>query len=206
MTTSQILLNLFFAVLGAVLGAFVSVIVAIKYSKYELKRFRESDRIELRRQLVKEFQSNIKGLEKMRGQLSSKPNIIIPDYRMDTESIAHILFHGRKLFDDEKWFDKFNHYRYQLCHINAQVDYLNEMTNLYDACQGPISATGSMGQQRYSSLVAHLEIIENEISKLIADYENNFQCNRQASVFSRIFLCKLPFLKFYRKWFWGRKP
>jgi hypothetical protein len=166
MTLCQFLLNLFFAVLSA----FISVVAAIWYSKRELKKFREADKRELRRKLVKAFQFNIKGLEQMYGQLTSKPQII-PDYRLDTESISHILFHGRDLFGDEKWFDRFNWQRYQLSHINAKVDFLNEITNLSGISLDSISAQGGVGQQRYISLVRHLQISKREILEMISDYE-----------------------------------
>src|ERR1035437_217489 len=151
MTCLQFLLNIFFAALSGFLG----VVMGVKHSKYEYARLRIIEKQELRRKLIKAFISNVAGINKMHGQLTSKPQIV-PDYRLDTESISHILFHGRDLFDDEKWFDDFNWQRLQLAHINAQVDFLNDITNLSDISLDSISSRGGVGQQRYISLVGHL--------------------------------------------------
>jgi hypothetical protein len=108
----------------------------------------------------------------MEGELTS-PRRMIPDYRLDTESVAHVLFHGRDLFDDEKWFDDFNWQRFQLVHINAKVDFLNDLTNLSGIASGSIFAKDGLGQQRYASLVGHLKITQKEISDLISTYEQS---------------------------------
>ena len=165
MTSSQFLLNLFFAVLSA----FLSVVVAIWYSKRELEKFRQTDKQELRRKLIKALQFNVDRLKQMEGELTSSQQRI-PDYRLDTESVAHVLFHGRDLFDDEKWFDDFNWQRFQLVHINAKVDFLNDLTNLSGISPGSIFAQGGVGQHRYASLVGHLKTTQKEIAALIAAY------------------------------------
>jgi hypothetical protein len=169
MTLFQILLNLLFAALSAFLG----VLMGIWYSKKDFKTTRAAEKIELRHKLLLAFRFNIKGLEQMEKQLTPQQGgrYVIPDYRLDTESISHILFHGRELFDDESWFEKFNWQRYQLTHINAKVDFLNEITNLSDFSLDSISAQGEVGQQRYNSLLRHLKISQKEIVDLISDYE-----------------------------------
>jgi hypothetical protein len=62
-------------------------------------------------------------------QQLTQPNTNIPDFRFDTESVTYILFHGRELFDDESWFERFDWQRYQLVHLNAKVDFLNDAIN-----------------------------------------------------------------------------
>ena len=95
----------------------------------------------------------------------------IPDYRLDTESVAHILFHGEDVFDDPKWFKEFNWQRFQLGHINSKVDLVNDITNLSGIASGPIFATGGLGHQRYVSLVQQVKRAQIEISELIQKYE-----------------------------------
>lgn len=169
MTLEQFLLNLFFAALSAFLG----VQMGVWYAKHDHANIQASEKQELRRKLIKAFQFNLKRLKQMSDQLTSKQIDIIniPDYCLDTESVSHILFHGRNLFDDETWFDKFNWQRFQLVHINEQVDFLNNITNLSSISLGSISSQDGVGQQRYDSLVGHLMTTQKEISALISDYE-----------------------------------
>jgi hypothetical protein len=166
MTISQFALNLFLNVVGSLIG----VVVGVWYSRYELSKLRESEKKELRVRLIEAFKSNINGVQQMIGQLTSQPPCI-PDYRLDTESIAHILFHGRDLFEDENWFRQFNHQRYQLGHINAKVDFLNDITNLSGITPDSIFVAGGVAQQRYLTVIGHLQTTHREISGLIADYE-----------------------------------
>ena len=166
MTTVQLILNLSLNIIGSLIG----VVVAVWYSKREIRAFRIVDKKELRRKLIKAFRFNVDRLKQMEGQLTS-PQQIIPDHRLDTESVAHILFHGRDLFDDESWFDRFNWQRFQLVHINAKVDFLNDFTNLSGISLDFISSQGGVGQQRYDNLVGHLKISQKNISELILDYE-----------------------------------
>jgi hypothetical protein len=144
--------------------------LGVCYERRELVRIRLAEKIELRRKLIKAFRFNVAGLKKMHGLLTSQPPII-PDYRLDTESVSHILFHGRNLFDDEGWFDKFNWQRFQLVHINAQVDFLNEIHNLSDISPRSIFPQGGLFHRRYASLVKNLQIIQEEILQTIAEYE-----------------------------------
>ena len=166
MTICEILLNLFFAALSAFLG----VVIGVWYSKGELAKVRATEKQELRRKLIKAFLFNVERLKQMHAQLVSPPQEI-PDYRLDTESVAHVLFHGRDLFDDEAWFDRFNWQRFQLVHINAKVDFLNEITNLSDISSGSIFERGELGQRRFASLVNHLRVTQKEILQMISDYE-----------------------------------
>lgn len=166
MSICEILLNLFFAALSAFLG----VVIGVWYSRGELAKARAAEKIELRRKLIKAFQFNVERLKQMHGQLTSRQQVI-PDYRLDTESVSHVLFHGRDLFDDEAWFDRFNWQRFQLVHINAKVDFLNEITNLSDISSGSIFSEGALGQRRFVSLVGHLQVTQKEILQMISDYE-----------------------------------
>lgn len=167
MTFSQFLLNLFFAALSAFLG----VVMGIWYSKRQFADLRITEKKELRHKLIKAFRFNLDRIKQMEGQLTSQQRQEIPDYRLDTESVAHILFHGRELFHDESWFDRFNWQRFQLVHINAKVDFLNDLTNLSGISSGSIFAQGGVGHSRYVSLVGHLKTSKKEISDMIADYE-----------------------------------
>jgi len=166
MTTAQLLLNLSLNIIGSLIG----VVVAVWYSKREIRTFRMADKKELRRKLIKAFRFNLDRLKQMEGQLTEK-RPAIPDYRLDTESVAHILFHGRDLFDNESWFDRFNWQRFQLVHINAKVDFLNEITNLSGIASDSIFSQGGVGHGRYVSLVGHLKVSQKEISEMISDYE-----------------------------------
>jgi hypothetical protein len=125
MELSQFILNLF----SAALSAFLGVIIGLWYSERKSVKLIASEKQGLRRKLIKAFRFNIERLKQMHGQLTSQDRIV-PDYRLDTESVSHVLFHGRDLFDDDAWFDKFNWQRFQLAHINAKVDFLNDITNL----------------------------------------------------------------------------
>jgi hypothetical protein len=167
MTLSQFLLNLFFAALSAFLG----VVMGVWYSKRQFVGLKNAEKKELRRKLIKAFRFNLDRLKQMEGQLTSKQRQEIPDYRLDTESVAHVLFHGRDLFGDESWFDRFNWQRFQLVHINAKVDFLNDLTNLSGIVSDSIFAQGGVGHSRYVSLVGHLRTSQKEISDMIADYE-----------------------------------
>lgn len=116
MDKEQLLLNTFFAFLSALMG----VILGVLYNNRRLRLFRVSETQELRRKLIKAFRFNIDRLKQMSGQLASQPPTI-PDFRLDTESVAHILFHGRDLFANEQWFDRFGWQWYQLGAIRFYV-------------------------------------------------------------------------------------
>jgi hypothetical protein len=162
MTTIEICWNLLFAAISAVFG----VVVAVLYSNHELAKLKVSEKKELRRKLIKAFRFNIERLDQMEKQLVTPPRPEIPDYRLDTESVAHILFNGRDLFDGESWFDRFNWQRFQLVHINAKVDFLNDIINL-----SGIAWNAELSRARYSSLVGHLKVSKKEISNLIQEFE-----------------------------------
>ena len=160
----QILLNTFFAFLSAVMG----VMIGVWYSKREFALARITQKQQLKLDLIKAFKFNIDRLNQMSGQLA-KSNI--PDYHLDTESVAHVLFNGRQLFDDPKWFDKFNWERFQLVHINAKIDFLNDLTNLSGISQGSIFVQGGVGHSRVASLIARLPSLVSDIQKLLTEFE-----------------------------------
>ena len=164
----QILLNVFFAFVSAVMG----VLIGNWYTKRQLVALRVSEKQQLRHKLIEAFQFNIARLNQMSEYLSSNSQII-PDFRLDTESVSHILFHGRELFDNEEWFDKFNWQRYQLTHINAKLDYLNDVINLAipDESEGRTVYSATVANQRMASLASHLPSLAADIEKLILEFE-----------------------------------
>lgn len=164
MDCEQILLNTLFAFLSA----FIGTLMGVYWAKCQFHKQNIFDRQQLRSDLIKSFRFNVDRLNQMSGQLSK---VIIPDYRLDTESLTHILFHGRELFDNPKWFDRFNWERYQLVHVNAKIDFLNDITNLSGFTQGSIFSAGSIGHSRITSLTARLPTLVADIEKLIAEYE-----------------------------------
>jgi hypothetical protein len=164
----QILLNVFFAFLSALMG----VLIGNWYTKRQLAKFRISEKQQLRHKLVDAFRFNIARLNQMSEYLSSNSQII-PDFRLDTESVSHILFHGRELFDDQKWFTRFNWERYQLTHINAKLDYLNDVINLAipDENEGHTICSATVANQRMASLISRLPSLVVDIEKLILEFE-----------------------------------
>jgi hypothetical protein len=162
MTLSQFLLNLFFAGLSAFLG----VLLGVWWAKREWARDRESQRRLLRANLVKAFRFNLERLEQCLDYLQKDPPII-PNFRLDTATVIHILFTGRGLFADESMFDRFSWQRYQLEHINAKLDYLHSYLPSAVETQ---DQTG-LAQSAYDGLLQHLRVTRKDITALIADYE-----------------------------------
>lgn len=96
MDTVSFLLNIFFAFISAVMG----VVLGNWWTSKQFTKQRLAETQQLRSQLIQAFRFNIIRLNQMSGQLTSNPPIV-PDYRLDTESVAHILFHGRDLFSNQ---------------------------------------------------------------------------------------------------------
>ena len=164
----QILLNTFFAFLSAIAG----VLIGNWWTGKQLSKLRLIETEQLCSQLIQAFRFNIIRLNQMSGQLTSNPPIV-PDYRLDTEGVSHILFHGRDLFVNQDWFTRFNWQRYQLVHINAKVDFLNDVLNV-NPTGGNVGHTvglATVANQRFSSLAARLPTLVSDIEKLIAEYE-----------------------------------
>lgn len=59
----------------------------------------------------------------------------------------------------------------RLVHINAKVDFLNDLTNLSEISSGSIFVQGGVGHSRYVSLLNHLRVTQEEIAQLIGEYE-----------------------------------
>jgi hypothetical protein len=160
MTTAQFLLNLLLNIIGSLIG----VVVGVWWAKVQWRKDREAQTKVLRANLVKAFRLTLGGIQQALDFLQqSSP--IIPNYRLDTATIGHILYSGRSLFSDEALFDRFNWQRYQLDHINAKLDYMHVYLTSNASNQADLT------RHEFASLVVHLKTTHKEISELLADYE-----------------------------------
>lgn len=153
----------------ATISALIGVIIGIGWAKRKWRLELEADRQALKQNIVKAFRSNLGGIDQCIKFLTGTPQII-PNYRLDSLTVSHLLLSGRGLFHDQGLFDRFNWQRYQLDHINAKLDYLHLYLAL-TASGG--AADAGMVQQHYSSLVSHLQITKKEISELLEAHEGN---------------------------------
>lgn len=161
MTVSQFLLNLFFAGLSAFLG----VLLGVWWAKRQWAKDRESQSRLLRANLVKAFRLNLERIQQSLEYLQQTPPVI-PNFRLDTATVIHILFAGRGLFTDEALFDRFSWQRYQLEHINAKLDYLHAYL------PNAQNQTG-LAKSAYDSLVQHLQVTQKDVNELLVDYEKS---------------------------------
>jgi hypothetical protein len=120
MTTLQLLLNLLLNIIGSLIG----VVVGVWWAKVEWQKDRDAQSRILRGNLVKAFRFNLDRIQQCLDYLQ-KPQPEIPNFRLDIATVVHILFTGRGLFNDESLFDRFSWQRYQLEHINAELDYMH---------------------------------------------------------------------------------
>jgi hypothetical protein len=155
----EIIGDTFFALLGALAG----VVIGVWFNERKADEAQWKEKQRLKAKLIDSFRFNLGEIKKMNAMLQGQP-ITVPDFRLDSESVGHILFHGQDLFE-EAWFRKFDWERYQLMHINAKVDFLNAIVNL-----GGQSVPPEVIQQRYGSLVASLGIVSTSITKLLEEY------------------------------------
>jgi hypothetical protein len=162
MTVPIFLWSLFLNVLGSLIGLGAGVLL----TKRQWKRERVEQTKALRVHLIKAFRSVLSGIEQGLGFLQSKPPTI-PNYRLDTVTIGHILLNGRDLFPTDKMFDDFNWQRYQLEHINTKLDYLH----LYFSTSG--GRPTMVAVHEFDSLVAHLKTTQREISEMLSSYESS---------------------------------
>ena len=162
MTAPQLILNLFFAGLSACLG----LLLGVWWAKRQLARDRQRQLESLRANLIKAFRFNLARIDQCLDYLQKKPPVI-PNFRLDTETVIYILFSGRGLFPDESLFDRFSWQRYQLEHINARLDYLHAYL---PSTVGTPEQKG-LANSAYESLVQHLRVTRRDISELIEDYE-----------------------------------
>ena len=151
----------------ATISALIGVLIGIGWTNRKWKLELEADRQALKQNIVKAFRSNLGGIDQAIKFLTGTPQII-PNYRLDSLTISHLLLSGRDLFHDQALFDHFNWQRYQLDHINAKLDYLHIHLAL-TASTGGID-TG-LAHREYSSLVSHLQTTKSEISQLLAAHE-----------------------------------
>ena len=151
----------------AAVSALIGVVSGIRWADRQWRLKVEADRQALKQNIVKAFRSNLGGIEQAIKFLTSTPQII-PNYRLDSLTVSHLLLSGRDLFHDQDLFDHFNWQRYQLDHINAKLDYLHLHLAL-TASTGGIDI--ELAHREYSSLVSHLRITQTEISALLAAHE-----------------------------------
>jgi|GEM_PF-3302142 len=168
MNSVQLFLNVFFALFSAIAG----VIIGNWYVRTEAEITLTNEKRRLRKELVKAFRFNIDRLNQMKGQLTG-PSCEIPDYALETQSVAHILFHGRKLFNNEEWFEKFNWYRYQFLHIDMKVQFLNDVVNLGTPATTFLKRSNpiTVNEYRYHSLVKRLPELIIEIENLLLRFQ-----------------------------------
>src|SRR6267143_485063 len=151
----------------AAISALIGVIIGIGWAKRKWRLELEAGRRALKQNIVSAFRSNLGGIEQAIKFLTGTPQRI-PNYRLDSLTVSHLLLSGRELFHDQALFDHFNWQRYQLDHINAQMDYLH----IYLALTASTGGTDTgITQRHYSSLVSHLEITNKEISELLEAHE-----------------------------------
>lgn len=151
----------------ATISALIGVIIGIGWAKRQWRREREADRQALKQNIVKAFRLSLGGIDQCIKFLTSAPPII-PNYRLDSLTVSHLLLSGRGLFHNQELFDQFNWQRYQLDHINAKLDYLHIYLAL-TASTGSVDTR--MAQSEYNSLVSHLHITKKEISALLEAHE-----------------------------------
>lgn len=147
-----------------VIGSLLGLVVGVLWSEWKWKRDRAEQSRLLRRNLIKAFKFALGGIGQCLDYLQ-KPQPIIPNFRLDTSTVGHILFTGRDLFQDEAMFDRFNWQRYQLEHINAKLDYIHIYITSTD------DSHMELVRHEFDSLVGHLKISQTEISQMISDYE-----------------------------------
>ena len=148
----------------ALFSALTGVIIGVLWAEWKWKRQYTKENIRLRANLVQAFRFNLDRLTQSIGYMKN-PQRVVPNFRLDTPIVNHLLFGGRKLFDDPNLFERFNWQRYQLEHINAKLDYLHTML-----AQDP-SLSSNVSQCEYSSVLRHMENTQQEVSDLLSEYE-----------------------------------
>lgn len=151
-------INMFFSALGALLGVVGGVIFQEKREADILA----SKRRNLRRKIIEVFQFNLIEMGKM---LSHIERGEVPTFRLDSDSMLHLLFHGPELFEERCWAEKLNWERYQLIHINAQVDFLNNLIT------DNLATNQGVFQRRLLGLSYSLKETSPRLEKLLLDYK-----------------------------------
>jgi len=145
------------------IASLIAFLLGVGWAKRQWKKDQEHLAKNLRIQLVKAFKSAVSGLDQGLGFLKSNPPTI-PNYRIDTATISHILLNGRDL-TSEDLFTHLNWQRYQLDHINTKLDYLH----MYLSASGDGLSTAVL--EGFGSLVVHMETTKKEISSLLPALE-----------------------------------
>jgi hypothetical protein len=153
------------AYLHDVIGTLLGFVVGVLWAEWKSRRERAAQAKLLRANLVKACKFALDGIDKcLEYLLREQP--VIPNFRLDSASVGHILFTGRDLFPDAKFFDQFNWQRYQLDHINAKLDYFH----FYMAASGERATSLMIAEGQ--SLVAHLKTTRKELGELVDSFEN----------------------------------
>ena len=162
--------DIFWAAAGAGLGT----ILGVWFNEREKEDSRNKEKERLKRNLIDSLEFNLIEIDKMIESIETKSgegSVWIPDNYLDSESVAHVLFHGKDLFC-KCYFDKFNWQRYQLIHINAKIDFVNVATSRGNYPSSELKLL----QDRFSSLVNHLRATSRDLRQILSDYKQNPEC------------------------------
>lgn len=158
MTVAQFTWNVFFAFLSA----FAGVVIGVLWARRQARRERERREATLRANLVRAFRFNLDRIAQCLDYLH-RPQPVIPNFRLDSSTPAHILLIGGDLFGDPAMFDRFDWQRYQLDHLNAKLEYLHQ----HIVAGSPATLTPSP----FDSLLQHLRVTQADITQLLADFD-----------------------------------
>jgi hypothetical protein len=170
MDFGEIFSDFFWAAAGAGLGT----IFGVWFNEREKADSRNKEKARLRQNLIDSFEFNLVEIDKMINSIETKSgerSVWIPDNYLDSESVTHVLFHGKDLFCRCQ-FDKFNWQRYQIMHINAKIDFVNVATSR----ESYPSSGVTLLQDRFSSLVNHLRATSRDLRQILSDYKQNPEC------------------------------
>jgi hypothetical protein len=156
MTAAQFAWNVFFAFLSALAGVVIGVLWAGRQAKREQKKRAAL----LRANLKKSFRFNLDRIDQCLDYLQ-RPQPVIPNFRLDAATPAHILLLGGELMGDAALRDRFDWQRYQLDHLNAKLEYLHQ----HIVSGSPANLTPSP----FESLLQHLRITRSDVTQLLAD-------------------------------------
>jgi hypothetical protein len=153
------------------IGSLLGLVFGVLWVEWRARRDRATQARLLRANLVKACKFALGGIDKCLEFLLKESKV--PNVRLDSASIGHILFTGRDLFENPKFFEDFNWQRYQLDHINAKLDYFH----FYMAASGETARSLMIAERQ--SLVAHLRTTRKELGDLVDSFEqetNEMRC------------------------------
>lgn len=149
----------------ALVGAIMGSVISAALTHWQWRKKLAAERALLRRNILKSFRFALKGIDQCLGMLTaSQP--VIPNFKLDAPTVAHLLYTGRDLFRNEATFDAFNWQRYQLDHINAKLDYLH----VYHALISEKKIENELLTRECASLIAHLKNANSEIGNLLEQH------------------------------------